>query len=202
MAKKILKKIKDLPLGVKASVAYFLANMISKGIAYITTPLYTRLLSSEQYGQVSVFLTWLEIFGIVAMFCLSYGVFNNGMVDYPTKRDDYSFSMLMLSNIITIVFSGVVIATYPWLRNYVRIDFKFLVLMCFIFFFHPAYNFWYTRQRYEMKYKKTCLWSVISAIASPTVAIICIILFGEENRLDSRIFGGTDNCHIFWFKRV
>ena len=190
MAKKILKKIKDLPLGVKASVAYFLANMISKGIAYITTPLYTRLLSSEQYGQVSVFLTWLEIFGIVAMFCLSYGVFNNGMVDYPTKRDDYSFSMLMLSNIITIVFSGVVIATYPWLRNYVRIDFKFLVLMCFIFFFHPAYNFWYTRQRYEMKYKKTCLWSVISAIASPTVAIICIILFGEENRLDSRIFGG------------
>lgn len=185
----LLHKINKLPLGVKASIAYFFANLFSKGIAYLTTPVYTRLLTSEQYGQVSVFLTWLEIFGIVAMFCLSYGVFNNGMVDYPNDRDDFSLSMLALSNTITIIFSILLFGLFPYIEKYLHIGRPLLLLMCIIFFFHPAYNFWYTRQRYEMKYKKTLIWSMISAIISPVFAISAIMIFGESNRLYSRIFG-------------
>ena len=81
-----------MPQGVKASIAFFIASLITKGIGYITTPLFTRLLSAEEFGQVSVYLTWMQVFGIVAMFCLSYGVFNNGMVDFSEQRDEYSFS--------------------------------------------------------------------------------------------------------------
>ncbi|MBR2489711.1 MAG: oligosaccharide flippase family protein, partial [Clostridia bacterium] len=85
----MLNKIKNLPAGVKASVAFFFASVITSGIAYIVTPIYTRLLSPEEYGQTSVFLTWVQVFGIIAMFCLHYGVFNNGMLDYKDKRDDF-----------------------------------------------------------------------------------------------------------------
>lgn len=189
MINTIKQKIKILPLGVKASIAYFCANLFSKGVAYLTTPIYTRLLTSDQYGHVSVFLTWVEIFGVVAMFCLSYGVFNNGMVDYPNHRDDYSFSMLILSNIITVVFSIFLFILFPFVEKFIHISRPLLVLMCILFIFQPAYNFWYTRQRYEMKYKKTLFWSVLSAVISPTIAIGSIILLGEDNRFYSRILG-------------
>ena len=102
-----IAKIKNMPPAAKASIAFFLSSLVTKGISYIVTPIYTRLLTEAQYGQVSVFMTWLEIFGIIAMFCLSYGVFNNGMVDHPEKRSEFSFSMLILSNIITLCFSGI-----------------------------------------------------------------------------------------------
>jgi len=185
---KSINKVKGLPQGVKASIAFFFANIITKGIAYITTPLYTRLLTTEQYGQTSVFLTWLQVFGIVAMFCLSYGVFNNGMIDYPDKRDEYSLSMLALSNIITVCFSGIVLCIYPLISRYLKMSFPLLVLMCIIFLFQPAYNFWAAKQRYELKYKFTVLWSLISAFVSPLIAILCIILF-PDHRLYARIFG-------------
>lgn len=183
-----IDKIRKLPQGLKASIAFFIANIISKGISYITTPIYTRLLPAEQYGQTSVFLTWLQVFGIVAMFCLSYGVFNNGMLDYPEKRDEYSLSMLALSNIITICFSGIILCIYPLISRYLKLPLPFVILMCIIFLFQPAYNFWTAKQRYELKYKATVFWSILSALLSPLVAIICILLF-PDRRLYARIFG-------------
>jgi O-antigen/teichoic acid export membrane protein len=183
-----LDDIRKLPQGVKASIAFFIANIINKGIAYITTPLYTRILTDDEFGKTSVFLTWLQIFGIIAMFCLQWGVFNNGMVDYPDKRDEYSYSMLILSNIITLCFSGILLCLYPLVKEMLDISLPLIILMCVIFLFQPAYNFWMAKQRYELKYKFLVLWSILSAVISPLAAIICIKCF-PGHRLYARLFG-------------
>lgn len=196
--KSILLKIKDLPQAVKASAAFLVASALSSGISYLVTPVYTRLLTAEEYGQTALFLTWLQIFGIIAMFCLSSGVYNNGMVDYPEKRDEYSFSMLILSNIITLCFSGILLCLYPVFYSYLKLELPYIILMCVVFFFQPAYNFWNCRQRYEMKYKTTVFWSVFSAILSPVVAIICIFTADENSRLFSRIFGAEVTLIAFY----
>ena len=175
--------------GLKASIAFFVSGVITSGISYIVTPLYTRLLTSDEFGKASLFMTWLQVFGIVAMFCLSLGVFNNGMCDHPDKRDDYSFSMLILSNIITVSFFGVVMAIYPLISSFLKIDIPFIVLMIIMCLFQPAYNFWSTRQRYEYKYKMVLIWSVACAVLSPLVAIILMLSYKEGNRLYPRIFG-------------
>ena len=93
MAKKLIARISSISAGAKSSFALFFANVVTTGIAYITTPIFTRLLSVAEYGQVSLFLTWQQLIGIVAMFSLSAGVFNNGMVDYPEDRSKFSFSL-------------------------------------------------------------------------------------------------------------
>ncbi len=185
----IVKKVRNLPQGVKASVVFFSSTLIAKGIAYITTPIYTRLLSSAEYGQVSVFLTWVQIFGVIAMFCLSFGVFNNGMVDYPDKRDEYMFSMLVLSNVITAAFYIVLFALYPLIEKFLGIKFSYIVLMGVLFLVQPAYTFWAARQRFELKYKWLGIWTIVCAVLSPLVAVICILLAGNDGKLDARIYG-------------
>ena len=169
------KKLKlNMSVGVKASVAYFLASVISKGIAYITTPIYTRLLTSAEYGKTSVFLTWQQILGIVAMFNLSHGVFNNGMSDYKDKRDEYSYSMLILSNCITIVTGILLFAGMQLFGNILNLEYSFIVLMFAIFMVEPAYNFWKSKQRYEYQYSYPVIWSVVQA-----VIVACCALWGN-----------------------
>ena len=185
---KMLNKIKGLPQGAKASIAFFLASLITKGIGYITTPLFTRLLSPEEFGQASVYLTWVHIFGIVAMFCLSYGVFNNGMVDYPESRNEYAFSMLILSNIITVCFSGILLGLYPYIKDWLGMDLPLVILMCVLFLVQPAYSFWTAKERYELKYKWTVIWTILSAFLSPAIAIVCILL-SDNQKLYARLFG-------------
>lgn len=184
----IINKVKNAPLGLKASVGFFMGSVITSGISYIVTPICTRLLSAEEFGQYSLFMTWLQIFGIVAMFCLHYGVFNNGMVDYPEKRDEYSLSMLMLSNIITLIFSVVILSLYPYIKEIIGLKLSYIILMCIVFLFQPAYSFWMAKQRYELKYKWTLFWSVIFAVATQTISIICI-LSSSSDKLDARIYG-------------
>lgn len=175
--------------GVKASIAVFFANLITKGISYLTSPIFTRILTTEEYGRVSVFFTWVQILGIIAMFSLSMGVFSVGMSDYPDKRDEYSFSMLVLSNTITIAFSVVLILLYPVVNNWLHMDFALVLLMCLIFLLQPAYNFWYQRQRFELKYKAVVAWAIASAFFSPLIAIILILRIKNVDHANLRIFG-------------
>lgn len=183
-----MKQRIELSQGVKASAALFVASLVTKGIAYITTPIFTRLLTAEQYGQVTVFLTWQNVLGIIAMFCLMNGVFNNGMVDYPKERDNYSFSILGMSNLITVITGFVLLLLYPYVKHFVNLPDSFIFLMFALFLFQPAYNFWAARQRYEMKWKALMVWSIVIAVLSPLVAILCI-WFLDADRLYSRIFG-------------
>lgn len=180
---------KKLSKQFKASIAFFVASLVTSGLSYLTTPIYTRLLTTQEYGRVTVYLTWLQVFGIIAMFCLSYGVFNNGMIDYPEKRDDYAFSMLILSNIITLSFSAILLCLYPLYKSFIKLDLPFIVLMCLIFLFQPAYNFWVARQRYESKYKWVLFWSIVCAVLSSSVAILFCFLSKDGERLYPRIFG-------------
>ena len=85
-----------MPLAAKASIVYLMVSILQKGMAFLTSPLYTRLLTTEEYGQVTVYLSWQQLFGIVAMFCLSAGVFDVGMLEYKTKREEFVFSLLKM----------------------------------------------------------------------------------------------------------
>lgn len=184
----IINRIDNMPRGVKSSAAFFLASVVSMGINYITTPLYTRLLSPEEYGKAAIFLAWVNVFAIFATFNLSSGVFNNGMLDYPNNRDEYSYSMLVLSNIITVCFFCLLFVLYPVIKPWLGVDFPLIILMEALFLFQPAYQFWSAKQRYELKYRLSFFWSAVTAVLSPTVAIICIFIF-NGHRLYARIFG-------------
>ena len=177
------------PIAVKASLAFFIMSVIEKSLVFITSPIYTRMLTQSEYGQVSVFLSWQSMLGIVAMFCLSYGVFNNGMMDYEQDRDGYSFSMLILSNVITLVCGIVLFLTYPYIRPVLGIDIPLLSLMFFIFFTQPAFNFWMSRQRFEYKYKVMSVIVIASAILSSVSAIV-LIRYWPGHGVYARLFGG------------
>lgn len=192
----VKKHLKTIPDGVKASIGLFVANVISSGIAYITTPIYTRLLTADQFGQVSVFHTWMSIFGIIAMFNLSYGVFNNGMMEYPKERNSYSASMLILSNIISIAFAIIIMIIYPFIKSYIRMSFPLLLFMFVVFLFQPAYSFWAARQRFEYKYKLTILFTSLMSISSPLVAVICILNF--DDKIAARIYGAQGVMLLFY----
>jgi len=187
--KTLLHNFNGLSPAIKASISFFIASIVASGISYLTMPIYTRLLTTTEYGQTAVFLTWTQVFGIIAMFSLSYGVFNNGMIDNPNNRDEYSFSMLILSNIITLIFSFLLFLLYPIIDSYLKIDSPLLILMCVIFYFQPAYKFWTARQRYEFKYRKVLFWSIVVGIMSPIVAVSLILLSQPGERLYARIFG-------------
>ena len=184
-----MTKLSKIPLPAKASFAFLIMSIIEKGLVFITSPIYTRLLTQSEFGQVSVFLSWLNLIGVIAMFCLSTGMFNNGMLDYEHDRDGFSFSMLVLSNIVTALCFVIILSVWPYVKLILDIDLPLLYLMFLIFFLQPAFNFWMARQRFEYKYKLLSAVVLSYAFLSPLTAIICIYLF-PNHKIYGRLFGG------------
>ncbi|MCR5335340.1 MAG: oligosaccharide flippase family protein [Synergistes sp.] len=181
--------LKALPAPVMASLAFILMSVVEKGLVLITSPIYTRLLTQSEFGVVSVFLSWRALLGIVATFSLAAGVFNNGMLDYREDRDGYSFSMLALSNIITLICMALLAALWSKIGKVLDFGLPLVVLMFLDFMLQPAFGFWMARQRFEYKYLKLSAIVMAYAVLSSAAAVICILIF-PGHRIYARLFGG------------
>ena len=100
----------------KASIALVFAKFCQKGIAMISTPVFTRIMEPEQYGIITNFNSWQNIIVIIATLNLSQGVFNNGMLEFEKDRDRFTTSVLFLANFCTIVCFGLYLFFVKFLK--------------------------------------------------------------------------------------
>ena len=54
----------------KAGIFYIVSQLIVRGITFLMTPVFTRLLSQTQYNQYKIYESWLLIFAPVMSLCL------------------------------------------------------------------------------------------------------------------------------------
>lgn len=43
---------------LKSGIWYTISNFLSKGIIFLTTPIFTRIMTVSAYGEYSSFITW------------------------------------------------------------------------------------------------------------------------------------------------
>ena len=89
MVKKLRDKFMSIPLTVRVSLAYAICSVLQRCMSFITLPLFTRLLTTEQYGEYTIYTSWYNIFSIFLTLNLAYGSFSTAMVKYEDRRDSY-----------------------------------------------------------------------------------------------------------------
>lgn len=181
----LLKKYQALSSPVKASVWFVICNVLQRGVSMITVPIFTRILTTEQYGVASVYHSWQQMITVFATLNLYYGVFNNGMTKYPKDRDGYLSSLQSLASVITLVILAVYLVTYKFWNEIFNLPTNLMLVMFVDIFFTSAFAFWSARQKYDYKYKSLVGITLFIAVGSPILAVICILLV--ERSAEARI---------------
>lgn len=174
MSSKLLQKYNKMPAPVKASLWFTICNVLQKGIALITTPIFTRIMTTDQYGQYSVYQSWYTIVAIFATFNLYAGVYNNGMVKWPNDRKKYTSTLQGLSTSLTVILFVVYLCAMTFWNNLLKMSSVFMFAMFAELLFAPAYNFWAAGQRFDYKYRKLVLVTIVLALASPIIGVISV----------------------------
>lgn len=52
----------------KAGTYYFIGNIFNKGISFLTVPVFTRILSTADYGIVTTYNSWIGILSMIVGF--------------------------------------------------------------------------------------------------------------------------------------
>lgn len=177
MINKIKKKYRDVPLPVKASFWFVIVNIFNKGIAFITTPVFTRIMTQKAYGITSLYNSWFAIISIVATFEFSTGVFNKAMIKYSDDRDSYTSSMLVLTSYITIAIFALYLAFRKRLNTALALDTSMMILMFLEIFFTSAMNFWSIRERFEYRYKQVVIVTLVTNLLATTLSVVLVCNF-------------------------
>ena len=83
-------------LALKAGIFYIVGQLFIRGLTFLTTPIYTRLLSTAQYGEIRIYESWLLIMVPVMSLCLFRSV-DRAKYDMGEKYNEYVSSVQTLS---------------------------------------------------------------------------------------------------------
>lgn len=178
--KKIFSKYSNLPVSVKASVWFVICSVLQKGIAILTTPIFTRIMTTEQFGQVTIYNSWVEVFTIVATLNLFYGVYNNALTKYPEDRDVATSSMQGLCTTITLGIFGLYLIFQKWINMWTKMS---TIMTCILFaevLFVPAFRFWAAKQRFEYKYKLLVFLTLLISLLTAGLGVPAVMLSEQK----------------------
>ena len=178
--KALFRKLNSLSPAAKASVWFVISNVALKGMSFITTPIFTRLMAVEDYGATSVFVTWEGVISIFATLSLAGGVYNVAQTKYEEDIDAYTSTMISLTFLASLFVYTACIIFNILVPSVFQLNTPFLLFMWVQTFTNAATTFWLMRKRFIYDYKSVIAYTFANALLSPIIAIIAILLFPDH----------------------
>ena len=184
---KIINKYENIPIQLKASLWFLLCSFLQKGISMITTPIFTRLLSADEYGSFGTFNSWYSIIYIIVSMNLASGVYTTAMVKHNNDKkilaSSYQGLTLLLCSSWTIVYLS---AINFWNALFSLTTVQMLALLLMIWT-SSAFSLWCVEQRVTYSYKKLVLVTVLVSLAKPFLGILFVC--NSDDKVTARIIG-------------
>ena len=185
--KHLLQKYRSLPAQVQASLWFVICSFLQRGISVITTPIFTRLLSTGDYGQYGVFNSWLDIVSIFVTLRLYYGVFVQGLVKYGDDKDRYASSLQGLGLVLSLGWTAIYLCFREFWNSLLGLTTTQMLAMLTMIWATGAFRFWAAEQRNEYKYRALVVITIIVSLLKPVLGVFLVI--HSEDKVTARILG-------------
>ncbi len=173
---------------MSSSIIYVLGSFLNSGLAFITTPVFTRLLTPEDYGITSVYAVWVTVFSIFIGLQTSSTI-PIACIQFDKKAiNQYLSTTLFLSTISFIMISLFIMVLEKTIISLLNISFLLLFILLMESFFNYVKQFYNTYLIQTKQPIKSLLLSVGYSILSVGLSLFLIITWNEEHYF-SKIIG-------------
>lgn len=160
-----------LPITVKATTAYTVCSILQRCLSFITVPLFTRLLTTEQYGQTIIYSSWQGFLSVFLTLNLAYGSLSTAMVKFDNDRDGYLASVEGICLCLTGLFLLLFYFPFRSFWSYCfQLPSELIVLMCVDLLCSTAILLWSGEKRFEYKYTSVVIVTLLVSIISPAAS--------------------------------
>lgn len=184
--KNLLTKYDSLSVPVKAAFCYTFCNVLNKGLSLLSTPIFTRIMTEEQYGDFAVFHSWYSILIIFTSLNIFLGGYTKGILLYKDDIDKFTSSQLSLTSVITCFWGAVYIINIPFWTGIFEIPPNLMFAMFLELLITPATSFWLARERFEYHYRKAVAVTLLSSILCIVISAAAVLFF--DNKLEARVY--------------
>lgn len=170
----------------RASLWYGAALYFNSALLLFATPVFTRLLSAREYGEVVLYNSWSVVLGLFATLSLSGGVFQAAMLEFARDLDAYASAMVGLSTVSVLVCFALACAAIAVSGDFTGLPFHLLAFMFAGFLFNATLLLWQALEKFHYRYRLVVATSVPASFAG-IVAAIALVALVPAHRVESRI---------------
>lgn len=173
---------------IKTGSLSLLGTVLVKAVNLISIPVFSRLLTTSEYGRVDVFMTYVNIFMIILGLDF-VGAVGKGRLDHEEDADGYITSSLLFTTIFSVGVVSLINLVFPFIqvafgmnRLTVNVMLLYSYAMFIITYRSAEYNFYY-------EYKKNMAMSLSVALGNFALSIILIETVFKGAKFWGRIIG-------------
>ena len=172
--KKVLSLYTKMPVQAKASFWYAVSNVTLKAISLLVTPIFTRLMTTEQYGYYSVYQSWYETILIIGSLSLASDVAYNMLTKEDGDRYKIMAALQGLSTVTTATLFILYLINISFWNSVLGLGTVVVIAMFLNILLEPAYRYWLIEQRYDYKYKGVVAMTLVLATVTPIIGIVSV----------------------------
>lgn len=163
---------------LKAGFWFTVCNVLLKGIGFLSTPVFTRLLTTAEYGAFSNIATWYAIFLIAFTWELSSSL-ARARFEFAEDLQSYRASLVVLGWLLVLAGCILLCAVMPAAERRLSMPRAYIYLIMVTLFFSPSTSILLESKRYEYQYRFTTAISVASSVMVLVVSVLLILLTGN-----------------------
>lgn len=192
-------------LALKSGIWYVIGNVSLKGIAFLTLPIFVRLMTTEEYGLFNIYIAYETVISVILGLGLWTSI-KNAYIDY--NKDFYHY-VSSIANFI-LIFGSVILFIVTFMGSHLTPFLGFgkniiilLVLQSVCSALVQVFNSAYFM---EYSYKKFLLMTLINNVLN--IAISLILIMNMKNAFYGRTVGNAAAMifvailmYLLWIKR-
>ena len=177
-----------LRVPAKASLWYVASSAVARAIGALGTPIFTRLLTPEEYGLYPLYNTWLGVLTVIITLELTGTVMYRGLQRHREDTDSFIGAVLGLILTLSVIFLVIYALLGGFINRLTGLGTPEMLLMLVQIVSTSVISLYTARARFEYRYKAVAFLNLLTAVASPMLAVLFI---ASGIRAESRIIGSA-----------
>lgn len=181
---------------VKAGLGYTIGNVLVRGIGFLSIPLFTRLMSTGDYGLYNTYAAYEAIFYLLISLALN-STAKIAKLEYKDNFDEYMSTIITIVILNAFVWLAIFNVVYPLIPGYIweynRLVLNILVVhslgSALLVIFNAAISVRY-------KYKSYLAMSLLNSLGSIGTSVILMLTLFSDQRYMGRILGAVAGVSI------
>ena len=172
---------------LKAGLGYTIGNVLVKGINFLTLPLFSRLLTTAEFGVYNVFLSYDAILSVLVGLALHSSI-KSAHYEFR-KTDDYVSSISLIYILNSVFYLTIIFIGGQRLSSLVGFSELVLLLLVPFSFGGAIIQLYNERISLDYEYKKYLIVSLLNSVGNVIVSLILIVTVFRNQRDIGRIVG-------------
>lgn len=175
---------------VKAGIGYTIGNVLIKGIGFLTLPLFSRLMSMQEFGVYNIFISYESFLYVIIGFAIHSSI-RSANLEFRKQINEYTSSVSLIYIINLLVFTFIAIIFGDELSSLLDFSKTIIILLVFYSFGNAMLSLYNNRISLDYEYKKYLVVAFYNSISNVAISLLLMFTLLKDNRDIGRIVGTT-----------